>query len=200
MAIFRKGNSRFVIDLEPSGESRSCRSCVPPSDGYGFRLVIDLAPSTPDDFESDCRLAGGLGPRSAAPSPRPLTAPGQARGAEKRLVVDRSRPWRHRSRHAWRQRPCGKGPRARRRKAAGGKALRGTGRYRVQLTRDNDVFIPLRERVGLRARPSRRSLRLAACRLRTITGYQRGPSVYTLSEDAPIAKRQRSPKRKTCPT
>ena len=65
------------------------------------------------------------------------------------------------------------------------KALEATGhRYRVQLTRDSDVFIPLRER-GEYCACREMEICLFPCMprfQRTITEI-RGASVYTLSED-----------------
>jgi N-acetylmuramoyl-L-alanine amidase len=63
------------------------------------------------------------------------------------------------------------------------KALQGTGRYRVQLTRDADVFIPLRERVNI-ARAAQADLFVSLHADANDHQDIRGASVYTLSEDA----------------
>jgi N-acetylmuramoyl-L-alanine amidase len=63
------------------------------------------------------------------------------------------------------------------------KALEGTGRYRVQLTRDTDVFIPLRERVNI-ARAVQADLFVSLHADANDHQDIRGASVYTLSEDA----------------
>jgi N-acetylmuramoyl-L-alanine amidase len=63
------------------------------------------------------------------------------------------------------------------------KALQTTGRYRVQLTRDADVFIPLRERVQM-ARAAQADLFVSLHADSNDHQDIRGASVYTLSEDA----------------
>lgn len=63
------------------------------------------------------------------------------------------------------------------------KALEATGRYRVQLTRDTDVFIPLRERVNI-ARAAHAELIVSLHADSNDHKDIRGASVYTLSEDA----------------
>src|SRR5262249_21621935 len=63
------------------------------------------------------------------------------------------------------------------------KVLESTGRYRVQLTRDSDVFIPLRERVNI-ARAARGDLFVSLHADSNDHREIRGASVYTLSEDA----------------
>jgi N-acetylmuramoyl-L-alanine amidase len=63
------------------------------------------------------------------------------------------------------------------------KALESTGRYRVQLTRDTDVFIPLRERVNI-ARAAHGDLFVSLHADSNDHRDIRGASVYTLSEDA----------------
>jgi N-acetylmuramoyl-L-alanine amidase len=62
-------------------------------------------------------------------------------------------------------------------------ALEATGRYRVQLTRDSDVFIPLRERVHV-ARVAHADLIVSLHADSNDHRDIRGASVYTLSEDA----------------
>ena len=63
------------------------------------------------------------------------------------------------------------------------KVLESTGRYRVQLTRDTDVFIPLRERVNI-ARAVHGDLFVSLHADSSEHRDVRGASVYTLSEDA----------------
>jgi len=63
------------------------------------------------------------------------------------------------------------------------KGLEATGRYKVQLTRDGDVFIPLRERVNI-ARLAQADLFVSLHADSNDHRDIRGASVYTLSEDA----------------
>ena len=61
--------------------------------------------------------------------------------------------------------------------------LEATGRYRVQLTRDSDIFIPLRERVNI-ARAAHGDLFVSLHADSNDHKDIRGASVYTLSEDS----------------
>ena len=61
--------------------------------------------------------------------------------------------------------------------------LEATGRYRVRLTRDRDVFIPLRERVGI-AREAEADLFISLHADSIGSGEMRGLSIYTLSDKA----------------
>ncbi|HMR31844.1 MAG TPA: N-acetylmuramoyl-L-alanine amidase [Geminicoccaceae bacterium] len=67
------------------------------------------------------------------------------------------------------------------------RALEATGRYRVVLTRDDDVFIPLRERIRL-AREASGHLFISLHADALAHGMARGASVYTLSETASDAE------------
>src|SRR6201996_6259060 len=48
--LFRPGNSRFVIDLNMP-VTASEPMILPPSDGYGYRVVLDLYPVSQEKFE-----------------------------------------------------------------------------------------------------------------------------------------------------
>ena len=61
--------------------------------------------------------------------------------------------------------------------------LEQTGRYKVVLTRDRDIFLRLRDRVAL-AREVQADLFLSIHADSILDGSARGPSVYTLSEKA----------------
>ena len=173
---FRKGNSRFVIDLNAPVKAETPR-LLPPEGGSGFRLLIDLTPTTPAEFlahsgwPKDLQQAdAGLRPRApAAPNGRHVVVidaghggvdpgtHGQSGIQEKDLVLAVAKQLR--------------------------KTLEATGRYRVQLTRDSDVFIPLRERVNI-ARAARGDLFVSLHADSNDHREIRGASVYTLSDDA----------------
>ena len=67
------------------------------------------------------------------------------------------------------------------------KTLLATGRFRVVLTRDKDVFIPLRDRFKI-ARDKGADLFISLHADSTASGHARGASVYTLSDKASDAE------------
>ncbi len=177
---FRKGNFRFIVDLN-SPVKVEAPQLVPPADGYSFRLMIDLSPATREEFAAAAGWPRGAGIASAAPS-APLTAPVRRGDADKRLVVvDAGHggidPGTH-GHTGVQEKDLVLGVAKELRKA-----LEATGRYRVQLTRDSDVFIPLRERVNI-ARAARADLFVSLHADSNDHPDIRGASVYTLSEDA----------------
>lgn len=179
---FRRGNFRFVVDLNTPVKVEA-PLLVPPEEGFGFRLMIDLTPSTREAFVAAAgwprgstagTLSAELPPAPAAPAPRG--------DAGKRLVViDAGHggidPGTH-GRSGIREKDLVLGVARELRKA-----LEATGRYRVQLTRDSDVFIPLRERVNI-ARVAHADLFVSLHADSNDHPDIRGASVYTLSEDA----------------
>jgi N-acetylmuramoyl-L-alanine amidase len=173
---FKKGNSRFVVDLNAPVKAEAPR-LLPPEGGSGFRLTIDLTPTTPAEFLAHAGWPKDLQQAEAGARPRvPAGANGrhvvvidaghggvdpgthgQSGILEKDLVLTVAKQLR--------------------------KTLEATGRYRVQLTRDSDVFIPLRERVNI-ARAARGDLFVSLHADSNDHREIRGASVYTLSEDA----------------
>ena len=179
---FRRGNFRFVVDLN-SPVKVEAPQIVQPEEGFSFRLMVDLTPSTREAFaaaagwpqESSSVVA------SSVPPPTP-PVPRSREEAEKRLVVVDAG---HggidpgtQGRSGIREKDLVLGVARELRRA-----LEATGRYRVQLTRDNDVFIPLRERVNI-ARVARADLIVSLHADSNDHRDIRGASVYTLSEDA----------------
>ena len=111
--MFRKGNARLVLDLNRPVKVEKPQ-ILPPADGAGFRLVMDLSPATQTEFSAHAGWPHGseFAPRQGR---RPETlSQDTARSAGHH---PRSGPWRDRSRHAWPNRSAGKGPRALRRQA-----------------------------------------------------------------------------------
>ncbi len=178
--LFKPGVTRVVIDLIGPGHVAKLFQ-LPPSNGAPRRLVLDIAPGKSGKSATASKdwatYAASLGSRKAS---QPTTTEPQADG--KRIVtIDAG--------HG------GVDPGAIGRSGAHEKhlvlamaktvrrVLEATGRYKVVMTRDRDIFIPLRRRyeiaheagaelfVSLHADShSRRSLR--------------GASVYTLSDNA----------------
>jgi N-acetylmuramoyl-L-alanine amidase len=171
--LFRPGNARFVIDLNmPVTVAEPL--ILPPSDGYGYRVVIDLFPIPQTKFE---RTAGWpsdlktkevpanvpLGPKSTS---RKVVVVDAGHGGidsgtvgidgmqEKDLVLDEAKRL--------------------------GAVLKKRG-YIVHLTRDTDIYIPLRERVSI-ARGYGADLFISLHADSNPNPDVTGASVYTLSE------------------
>ncbi|MEK9661533.1 MAG: N-acetylmuramoyl-L-alanine amidase [Alphaproteobacteria bacterium] len=178
--LFRPGTSRIVLDLNrPATVAR--QFLLRPDQGKPWRLVIDLAPTDHGDFIIAMRPSVGAQPPAGSESPplrtetlplagrKPVIAIDPGHGGvdpgaigkggvyEKNLVLDYARNLR--------------------------RALLATGRYDVVLTRDRDIFLPLRERVRL-ARQSEADLFLSLHVNSHPKSTSRGFSVYTLSERA----------------
>ena len=172
--LFRPGNARFVIDLNmPVTVAEPL--ILPPSDGFGYRVVIDLFPVPQTKFEqtagwpSDLKAketlaeAVPLGPKS---STRKVVVIDAGHGGidsgtvgidgmqEKDLVLDEAKRL--------------------------GAVLKKRG-YTVHLTRDTDIYIPLRERVSI-ARGYGADLFISLHADSNPNSDVTGASVYTLSE------------------
>ena len=175
--LFRPGNSRFVIDLNrPVAISEPV--ALPPEGGLGYRIVIDLTPSTQTAFEQRAGWPADLKAREAQEektATKPQTESSERRVVvidpghggidsgtngingmmEKDLVLDEGVRLAH--------------------------ALLRAGPYTVHLTRDNDVYIPLRERREI-ARSWHADLFVSLHADSNPDRTVKGLSVYTLSE------------------
>ncbi|MDP6566769.1 MAG: N-acetylmuramoyl-L-alanine amidase [Alphaproteobacteria bacterium] len=173
--LFKPGNSRVVLDLKEPGVVRSV-FLLPPAPPQPYRLVIDLAASTRTAFLAKVKPP----PVSAAkPPPRPTAKPRRRAGAKPVVVIDPG--------HG------GVDPGA---TGIGGslekwvtlrmarqlrKVLNRSGRYQVALTRDRDIFIPLRGRVAF-ARRAGADLFISIHADSIADHSVRGGGIYTLSE------------------
>ncbi len=166
------GAARIKLDLNRDAEVKR-RFLLPPGDGLSvYRYVIDVAAGAPSDAAKSAKPA--ITPVNFAPAALPAPDP----SAPKIIVIDAG--------HG------GKDPGAfganRHEKdltLAAAHALRDrlvkTGRYKVVLTRDTDVFVPLEQRVQI-ARRANADLFIS---LHADSGGDpaiRGATVYTLSE------------------
>ena len=191
--VFRKGNSRMVIELNrPATVSDAL--VIPPSNGFGYRVVIDLFPTERTKFNTEAGWPADLKAREAdaerlnalvaADAPKPsgrkviVIDPGHggidsgANGVngllEKDLVLAEAL------------------------KLA--KVLKAEG-YAVHMTRDSDVFIPLPERVGI-ARKLKADLLISLHADSNPDPDVNGLSIYTLNdgrsdrEAAALARRE----------
>lgn len=188
--LFREGNSRFVIDLNSPVEVTSPQM-LPPENGFGFRLLLDLYPTSTEAFAANAgwpyafrgEANFGQPPAGLGEVPLPNTAlPAIANPDGKRvIVVDAG--------HGGID-PGTQGASGLQEKvvvlAVAEKlrdTLESTGRYIVHLTRESDIFIPLRGRVEI-ARAANADLLLSLHVDSHDRQDIRGASVYTLSEDA----------------
>jgi N-acetylmuramoyl-L-alanine amidase len=181
--LFRPGNSRFVIDLNQP-VSVSDVLVMPPESGFGYRVVIDLFPTTQAKFDQTAGWPADLKAREAAAervaslpaidAPRATIA-----GAKKMIVID-----------------PGHGGIDSGTSGVNGllerdlvldeairlaRALRRNPNYTVYMTRDSDVFIPLRERVNI-GRGRHADLFVSLHADSNPDSDVSGLSVYTLSE------------------
>ncbi len=180
--LFRPGTSRFVLDLQKS--AKVLRSfTLEPVEGKPWRLVVDLAPTDRAGFMAALQLT----PPLAVPAPRPdpplRTAPpqraipvvvldpghggvdpgavGRSGVFEKDIVLAYSKEIK--------------------------RQLEAGGRVKAVLTRERDIFLPLRERVQAARRADADlflSLHVNSHDIPSIQGF----SAYTLSEKASDAE------------
>ncbi len=182
--LFRPGNSRFVIDLNRA-VTASEPLVLAPSDGFGYRIVLDLLPTTQSKFQQVSGWPADLRARETA-AERQSTSAARAQAAspvnankhivvldaghggidpgthgvtglqEKDLVLDMTKRIRT--------------------------ALQRRGTYNVFLTRGDDTYIPLRQRVNV-ARNFKADLFISVHADSNPDSSVSGASVYTLSED-----------------
>lgn len=184
------GISRIVFDMAKPVSVRGA-FIIPAQKGQPNRLVVDFTHVSEEIFERNKDISHGtlvtsghiLAAPQAMPSHKPPTPPGA--GYKPLIVIDAG--------HG------GVDPGARGVNKANEKnvtlalakqlksELEGTGRYRVALTRDKDIFIKLRERVSI-ARRQQADLFISIHADSIEKSNVSGVSVYTLSEKASDAQ------------
>jgi len=177
---YKPGTSRMVIDLAGPAVVAN-RFLLPPEGANGeYRLVLDLAPT---DAATYAAASGWKGPAEPAePEPEIRTGkPQRARNALPVVIVDAG--------HGGID-PGATGVSGTREaevvlKVAQSLAenLRKTGRYKVIMTRDEDIFLSLKARVAI-ARKNKADLFVSIHADAAPAATARGASVYTLSERA----------------
>lgn len=176
--LFRPGTYRLVLDLgAPAEVSRTM--VLPPQAGFGWRFVADLAPTSREAFmarvvpgNEGVKQAKAAEPavtdrqrRSAGPKPVIVLDPGHG-GVDPGAIGVGGVYEKHITLAMARQLKA---------------HLEKTGRYQVVLTRDRDIFIPLRERVAI-ARRAKGDLFVSLHADSHPNQNTRGLSIYTLSE------------------
>lgn len=177
--LIMQGGSRIVIDAK--GPVKVEKSFVlAAADGQPARLVVDLTATDRDSFMRHLAL-GGHSPRTPARPSLPAVDPGDPRPL---VVIDPG----HGGIDTGAKAP-GNGGDEKTMVLNFALALRDhlekSGKYRVALTRSDDTFIPLNERVRI-ARALKASLFVSihADYLPRAEGEAQGATVYTLSEKA----------------
>jgi N-acetylmuramoyl-L-alanine amidase len=177
--MFRPGNSRFVIDLNQAvnvGEPL----VLPPEDGHGYRVVLDLFPTTQAKFDRTAGWPADLKARddAAQVASLPQTPPVPQTRIKKVIVID----------------PGHGGP------DPGARGVDGTNEkdivlavamqlervllargYTVHMTRDSDVAVDLYQRSRI-ARSWRADLLISVHADSNPDSSVTGLSIYTLSE------------------
>jgi len=181
--LFRPGDARFVIDL--NAPVRAAEPMIlPPSDGYGYRVVLDLAPTTQAVFDrtagwpADMRAKENAAETVASIAPPKNTAQTPEAHGKKIVVIDAG--------HGGIDSGTIGVDGSMEKNLVLDEAIR-LGRvlekrgYTVHLTRNTDIYIPLRERVNI-ARGYDADLFISLHADSNPDQSVQGLSVYTLSE------------------
>ncbi len=179
--LFAPGKSRIVIDV--AGPFLIDKAFVlEPRDDQPARLVIDLVPTDEKTFQAKLKEAGPAEEESSAPMPLPEPAP-RAPDAKPVIVLDPG--------HGGIDPGTSSADGVTEKEVvlAFAKSLKtkleATGRYDVYLTREDDTFLPLRERVEFaQKKGANLFLSIHADYFPQATEKAAGATVYTLSEEA----------------
>jgi len=183
--LFQPGNSRLVIDTDQPVKLVQ-HVLIPPKAGHPYRLVFDLKAVSAAEFDASERQFASVGwvdpsSRAAAARPKqPVQKPPKGLGPQKRIVV---------------LDPGHGGPDPGALSVSGLREkeitlkvaqtvksiLERTGRYHVYLTRNEDIFIPLRKRYQV-AEEAGGELFISLHADSNGDSNLRGASIYTLSE------------------
>jgi N-acetylmuramoyl-L-alanine amidase len=186
--LVMRGRSRIVVDV--TGPVRVTRAFVlDPADGQPARLVVDMTPVDRDTFLRAAAIDNRL-PRLAEP-PTPHDGPAKSAGDPRPvIVVDPGHGGIDTGTHA----PSGEQEKSL--VLAFATTLRDrlekTGKYRVVMTRSDDTFVQLADRVRFaRAQQAQLFISIHCDALARGGGAADGATVYTLSDKASDAEAQR---------
>ncbi len=189
--MFREGNSRMVIDLnKPVRVSDAL--VLPPSAGFGYRVVIDLFPAQQVSFNSNAGWPADLKAREAEAEKQAILNGPVVTGGKKIVVIDPGHGGIDSgtvgvNRLAEKDLVLAEGLRL-------SQALKARG-YTVHMTRERDLFIPLPQRVAL-ARKWKADILISLHADSNPDSSVTGLSIYTLSdgrsdrEAAALARRE----------
>ena len=186
--LFKPGTSRIVLDT--GGPVRIEKSFLIPPDSSSrtFRLVLDLERTSEKTFMLGYNAPKPEAPKLTAPPPAAAAPPPRAPGPKKQrkddkplIMIDPGHggvdPGAMSRSGAWEKQIVLEFARELRRQ------LLSTGRFDVQMTRDTDVFVRLRDRIAI-ARRAGADLFISVHADSIGNRSVRGTSVYTLSETA----------------
>ena len=178
---FSEDKSRLVIDLtKPAKVAKSF--LLDKSSGLPHRLVLDLVSSSSADFRTQVNKDRAAKRKTAQQEAPPVFTPKpkSQKPGKPVIVLDAG--------HGGVD-PGAHGAKAREKDVTLtftrelAKQLRSTGRYKVYLTRNRDIYIPLRQRVNIARKHNADlfvSIHADAIKRKSV----RGMSIYTLSETA----------------
>jgi N-acetylmuramoyl-L-alanine amidase len=174
--LFREGNSRMVIDLNRP-VSVSDALVLPPSDGFGYRVVIDFYPAQQAKFAANAGWPADLKARESA-AERAAMNLSSGTGGKKVVVIDPGHGGIDSGTHGVnglleKDLVLAEGLRL--------AQLLKTRGYTVHLTRERDVFISLPQRVAM-ARKWRADLLISLHADSNPEPDVSGLSIYTLSD------------------
>jgi N-acetylmuramoyl-L-alanine amidase len=179
---FRPGTSRLVLDLAGPAVVQGT-SALPPSGEFGHRLLIDLAPADRPAFLA--AVGAGRPPPEAAPA---AAAPKKRQEARRVIVLDPGHggvdPGTIGVSGVYEKDLVLEYALELRRR------LEATRRYRVVMTREDDVFLSLPERVRI-AQQAAGDLFISIHADSIENGQMRGGAVYTLAETSSDAEAER---------
>jgi N-acetylmuramoyl-L-alanine amidase len=186
--LVMRGRSRIVVDV--TGPVRVTRAfVVDPAEGQPARLVVDLAPVDRETFLRAAAIDNRL-PRLAEP-PSVRDEPARAAGDSRPVIVlDPGHGGIDTGTHA----PSGEQEKNLTLEFAAvlRDKLEKTGKYRVVMTRSDDTFVPLADRVRFaRARQAQLFISIHCDALAHGGGSADGATIYTLSDKASDAEAQR---------
>lgn len=177
--LFKPGTSRVVLDMTQAVAVEKV-FVLPPANGKGHRLVVDMKPVA---LVAPERRVAAVPPPAVVEkvaAPLPLRDP-EVRKEKPVVIIDAGHggvdPGTHGRSGVYEKNITLAMARTL------GKKLRRTGRYKVVLTRDRDIFLRLRERVA-RGRKAGGDLFISLHADSIKNPRVRGLSVYTLSEKA----------------
>jgi N-acetylmuramoyl-L-alanine amidase len=186
--LVMRGRSRIVVDV--TGPVRVTRAfVVDPAEGQPARLVVDLAPVDRETFLRAAAIDNRL-PRAAEP-PAVHDDPAATAGDTRPVIaLDPGHGGIDTGTHA----PSGE--HEKNLTLGFAMALRDklekTGKYRVVMTRSDDTFVPLGDRVRFaRARQAQLFISIHCDALARGGGAADGATIYTLSDQASDAEAQR---------
>jgi N-acetylmuramoyl-L-alanine amidase len=186
--LVMRGRSRIVVDV--TGPVRVTRAFVlDPTEGQPARLVVDMTPVDRDTFLRAAAIDNRL-PRIAEPPPPhddPAIAAGDSRPV---IVLDPG----HGGIDNGTRAPSGEQEKYLVLEFAAvlRDKLEKTGKYRVVMTRSDDTFVPLADRVRFaRARQAQLFISIHCDALARGGGFADGATIYTLSDQASDAEAQR---------